>query len=67
MNDFLKIRLDGFRQDDRPSGERIDVLSYVLPKDEWPLVLKRIYSTLTKHQLRLLSEFATHPRIQKLI
>jgi hypothetical protein len=65
MNDFLKIRLDGFRQDDRPSGERIDILSYVLPKGEWPLVLERIYSTLTKHQIRLLSEFATHPKIEK--
>ena len=65
MNAFLGIPIAGRRRVERPSGEAINVISYVLSRETWPSVLKRLEQTLTPAMRSALATFACAPHIAR--
>ena len=62
VNSFLKIPQSGSRVEYRSAEHEVAVLSYTLLKASWPLVALRINELLTRHQRKLLSDFAENPK-----
>lgn len=65
MNAFLGIPIAGRRRVERPSGETINVISYVLSRETWPSVLERLEQTLTPAMRNALAAFGRAPHISR--